>query len=187
MDRQKRFLESAAFYLGLGFSIFPLEPGEKRPVIRRNADGSPVHKRNAAGEVEYEEIEDPVTGEKQQVLAAARYAWEKYKTQYPTMDDVHRWLAAFGDRINLAIVCGATSGIAVVDVDGNVGKEHLVRYHPELAAGDQAIPIQSTPHGWHLIFRHPGPEVKVTGSTAIFGEGSHVDIRADGNYICAVP
>ena len=77
---------------------------------------------------------------------------------------------------NVAIICGAVSGILVVDADGAAGvAEAKLRGLPTTWIA------QSGSGGLHAYFRHPGHPI---GNRKLPGIG---DLRADGGYVVAPP
>lgn len=102
---------------------------------------------------------------------AACLPWKSYQKKRAAPAVFHRWAAyqAF------AVITGRVSGVVVLDVDPG-GEAALTRMHLPLTA------IASTPRGgWHYYFKYP-QEITVKSSTHIFGQGSRVDIRAEGGY-----
>jgi putative DNA primase/helicase len=84
-------------------------------------------------------------------------------------------------KANIAVVTGAKSGIAVVDVDNiDVARPELRKLLPEYDF--RSVPLQKTGKGWHLIFSYPGVHVK-NGTKFLPG----MDSRGDGGYIMAAP
>jgi hypothetical protein len=139
----------AAAYLAAGWSVFPLKPLSKLP----HGDLLP---RDAAGEP----------------------TWKPYQTARPRLDEVDRWLRV-APRSNLAVVTGAISGIAVLDVDGEAGAAAL-------KATGLRVPdtlVQKTPHGAHAVYRLAGQRIRNTAGAI----APHVDTRGEGGYIVAPP
>jgi hypothetical protein len=85
---------------------------------------------------------------------------------------------------NLGIRTGGESGLVVLDVDlqhgGAATLKRLEAEHGPLAETARSLTGSG---GWHLIFRHPGTELR--NSAGALGEG--IDIRGDGGYIVAPP
>lgn len=80
---------------------------------------------------------------------------------------------------NIGVACGEPSGLFVLDVDGEVGLDSLVR----LGHGFPATLCQTTPSGgWHFVFQHL-PGLRNTAGTL----GEKLDTRGDGGYIVAAP
>ena len=138
--------EEARAYLNLGWSLLPIKPRAKTPLGRLLPVG-----------------ED------------GRPTWIPFQTTPPLIDDVERWLDS-EPAMNIGVVCGAVSGIIVLDQDGDQGA-HSLKYR------DIPDTVQArTPHGWHHYFRHPGFPVPNRA-----GLLPKVDVRGDGGYVVAPP
>jgi hypothetical protein len=88
-----------------------------------------------------------------------------------------RWETA-----NVAVLCGKTSNLLVLDVDGDQGADSLRR----LVQRHGPLPVTAevkTPHGSHYWFRYPdvhvGPSVSKVAPS--------VDIRGESSYALAPP
>jgi len=82
---------------------------------------------------------------------------------------------------NIGIATGAVSGIVVVDIDTTDAKDEIKKILPsDYDIG--AVARSATGRGWHLVFAHPGGEIK--NRTAILPK---VDVRGDGGYIIVEP
>ncbi|MDP9341589.1 MAG: DUF3631 domain-containing protein [Actinomycetota bacterium] len=96
---------------------------------------------------------------------------------------VRSWWQAMPDA-NVAIRCGAASGLVVLDVDpahgGDDSLRVLVAKHGPLPATLEAA---TGGGGRHLFFRHPGRPVRSSAGTL----GSGLDVRADGGYVVGPP
>ncbi len=108
-----------------------------------------------------------------------RIQWEPYKTCVPTVDEVRSWWKRWPEA-NIGIVTGAVSGLLVLDVDGEQGRETLrdlkLRTCPTVIA-------KTGGGGWHYFYRHPGGNhPNTTGKI-----GPKVDSRGDGGYVVAAP
>ena len=100
--------------------------------------------------------------------------WKEYQTRNATPDEVTRW---FGNGpTNMAIICGATSGIVAVDTDSPEAEAWAQEHLP-------ATPwMTRTSHGFHRFYRHPGVEVR--NKARIHGrDGIALDVRGDGGYV----
>lgn len=95
---------------------------------------------------------------------------------------IRRWWAEHPDAA-LGVPTGATSGLAVLDVDGADGEESLFALTQEVGP----IPETSealTPHGRHLYFKYDGRPIRcVAGFRGFAG----LDVRGDGGYVIAPP
>jgi Bifunctional DNA primase/polymerase, N-terminal/Protein of unknown function (DUF3987) len=82
---------------------------------------------------------------------------------------------------NIGLATGAVSGIVVVDIDNPEAKEELKKVLPS-DYDIQAVARSATGRGWHLVFAHPGVDIK--NRTGILHK---VDVRGDGGYIIVEP
>ena len=88
---------------------------------------------------------------------------------------IKKWWTMWPDA-NIGLPTGQTSGLVVVDADGQEGVELVEqRLKPNTIAA-------RTGKGYHYIYKAPGCELK---SKTRFWE--MVDLRADGGYIVAPP
>lgn len=92
--------------------------------------------------------------------------------------EISRWWARWPEA-NIGLLTGETSGIVVLDIDGEEGKETL----QELGHTLPATITAETGRGWHFIFRHPGGRVKSSSGEI----GLKVDVKGDASYIVAPP
>jgi putative DNA primase/helicase len=94
---------------------------------------------------------------------------------------VAKWWAQWPEA-NIGIVCGAVSGLVVLDVDGPEGEESLKAL--EAAIGPLPETVEAlTGKGRHLYFNHPGVEIRP--SAGVLGRG--LDVRGDGGYVVGPP
>lgn len=127
--------EAALGYLRRGWSVIPLRPRDKRPLL----------------------------------------AWQRFQTTRASEAEASSWWTRQPEA-NVGVVTGTISGIVVLDLDGEPGRQSV--------EGMQlpATPIARTGHGWHYYFKHPGGQVE----NAV-GLLSGVDVRGDGGYVVAPP
>jgi RecA-family ATPase len=106
---------------------------------------------------------------------AAAGGWEKYNHNRPTEEMLETWFNGFFK--NVAIVCGAISGITVLDIDpkdgGNVS-EWLGKYPTDCY-------VLTGGGGAHLYYKHPG----VPCENIHIAPG--VQIKGDRGYVVAPP
>lgn len=106
--------------------------------------------------------------------------WREIATTNP--DTIRSWIVN-RPQMNIGIVCGAESGIFVLDIDGTAGERSLnilTARHGELPP----TPIFVTGgNGLHYIFRYPEHMTIPTKTRIVDG----VDIRGDGGQIIAPP
>jgi len=150
--------DAVSLYLSLGWSIFPLRPKDKLPYVEL----LPV-KTDADGKQEQ-------TG-----TGKAKRTWELFQKAQPQPETVTAWLKR-APEMNIAIVCGAVSGIVVLDIDSEEG-EAIAR-----EKGLPRTPVVKTGKGRHYYFKHPGMPIsnfarKLPG----------VDLRGDGGYVVGPP
>jgi hypothetical protein len=100
--------------------------------------------------------------------------WGVYQTRKPTEAEMKKWNGAPA----YAVICGAISGIVIIDFDGEKGlhwlKEWNLKPHVRTGSG-----------GYHVYVKHPGWRVKTLNSKSKEELGKRwagVDIRADGGY-----
>lgn len=95
---------------------------------------------------------------------------------------VEGWWMTWPDA-NVAIRTGRSSGLLVLDVDGDDGAESLrtlEREHGELPA---TATVATPRGGQHYYFAHPGGEIRNSASAL----GARLDVRGDGGYVLAPP
>jgi hypothetical protein len=139
----------AEAYLAAGWSVFPLRPKSKLPLAE-------LLPKDEAGE----------------------RSWKPFQTKRPTMRLVDAWLER-EPEMNLAVVTGRISGIAVLDLDG----AQAVAALKERRITPPGTLTQRTPHGWHGVYRLTDLVVKNTAGMI----APHVDTRGEGGYIVAPP
>lgn len=102
--------------------------------------------------------------------------WDKYKTKIATEEELRSW-----PHVNLGLVCGAVSGLVVLDFESRDDAEWFWRNRAKSQM------ICQTRRGFHFYFRHPGGgvgnAVKVKDETG----RPRFDVRADGGYVLAPP
>jgi len=89
--------------------------------------------------------------------------------------------AAMTNRRAIAygIATGAVSGVVVIDVDGDAGRDSLAALEAELGPLPDAPTVITASGGEHRYFRHPGGHVPTTAGKLADG----VDTRADGGFV----
>jgi len=128
--------EQAIKYLKQGFSIIPIEPKGKVPLI----------------------------------------SWTEFKKRQPTADEVNDWFSKWPD-MNIGIVTGDLSGIAVIDIDS---EEALVFAKSK---GLPNGPMAKSGKGHHFYCRQKDG---LRGFQNLDDLPS-IDLRAEGNIIVASP
>jgi len=104
-------------------------------------------------------------------------SWREWQNKKVTEDIVKQWWQRY-PAANVGILTGTISGIVVLDVDGEAGRQSL----SQIAKGLPPTPISNTGKGSHYIYAHPGFEVR-----NFAGKLPGLDFRGDGGYIVAPP
>lgn len=114
--------------------------------------------------------------------------WKDFQFRRATEAEVRGWFTRWPDA-GVAIVCGAVSGLVVVDRDGDAGAKSLtVRgiTYPD-------TPRVRTRRGEHVYFAHPGPAVESRANPdndrvrAAHPTLAGLDWKGDGGYVLAPP
>lgn len=137
-----------AAYLAAGWSLFPVRPKDKRPLAEALPAG--------------------VDG---------KPSWLPYQQRQPAADEVRAWLRGWPD-MNLGVVTGQVSGLAVLDLDG----EDAVRAVRDAGVSTPPTLLQRTPHGVHAFYRLNGTPVR--NATGLL---PRVDVRGEGGYVVVAP
>lgn len=104
--------------------------------------------------------------------------WEDFQKSKATSDEIKVWWNRWPSA-NIGIVTGSISGIVVVDVDNDEGREAIQKYIPD----SLITPACRTPKGGqHLYFRAPEKTI-FNNSRAVPG----CDFRGEGGYVIAPP
>jgi hypothetical protein len=132
-------LHAGLTYLNRGWSVIPICPGEKTPLIE----------------------------------------WKPFQDRLASEDELMEWCDQW-PTMNIAIVTGKLSGLAVIDIDEGKGGVESIR-----GAKIQLPPTRKvkTPHGWHFYYPYDDRLHTVAPVPGLPG----VDIRAEGGYVLAPP
>jgi len=104
------------------------------------------------------------------------FPWAEFQKRRPTRSEVEAWWAKHQDA-NVAIVCGAISGIYCVDGDGEAGKRWIQDHLPPTTV------YSITSRGIHAIYRVP-QNAMIRNRVRLAPE---VDVRGEGGYFVAPP
>lgn len=104
-------------------------------------------------------------------------SWEEYQSRVATEDEVQGWFKKNPD-INIALVCGAVSGLVAVDVDGEEGQAWFRENMPR----PNCYQYTSSKSKFHAFYAHPGRRVAPAVRIA-----PEVDVRGDGSYVVFAP
>lgn len=104
--------------------------------------------------------------------------WKKYQTTRPNDVELRTWEKKY-PKCNVAVICGAISGMIVLDIDSEEGYRWIKE-------NGHAIPptprVESSPGKGHFYFQHPGFPVK-----NMIRKLPGIDIKGDGGYVVAPP
>jgi len=115
----------------------------------------------------------PVNGEKKPYIY-----WRSFQYKKANIEDVFDWYNKFSD-VNIGIVTGEISKLAVIDVDDLNLLPELKEYLPELKETTRV----RTRRGYHYYFYLNGEQVKSTNS--LFGK--RLELKSNGTYVVAPP
>lgn len=104
-------------------------------------------------------------------------SWEQYQNAAADEKTIEGWWNRWPSA-QVAIVCGAVSGITVIDADSQAGREVL---ESEYISDSLTVPTVKTAKGWHYYFRHTdgiGNSVRAIPDC---------DVKNDGGYVLAPP
>ena len=107
-------------------------------------------------------------------------AWKEYQTRRANAGEIKAWFDSKPD-INIALVCGAISGVVCVDVDGEKGQAWFKQNMPR----PNLFQFTSSEHKFHAFYKHPGKGCVIPPS--VKGISDEIDIRGDGSYCVFSP
>lgn len=117
-------------------------------------------------------------------------SWKRYQTERATPDRIRHWWQ-HTPTFNVGVVCGAISGVVIVDVD--LRKPEAADTMAMIAA---TLDLPPTPEvitatgGIHLWYAHPGPGIRIPNSSNQLASGFKtpgVDVRGDGGFAVCPP
>jgi len=107
------------------------------------------------------------------------FEWKPLTERQVTEDEIRQWFCSDVQR-NIALLCGAISGVVAIDADTRENARALFGVLPRTAA------MQRTPNGGHFLYRLPkGLEVPPAVKTEI--RGVTADVRGTASYIVISP
>jgi hypothetical protein len=104
--------------------------------------------------------------------------WKKYQYRRATIKDILNWHIQF-DTLNVGIVTGRISRLAVIDVDDLSLLPELEERIPEINETTRV----KTSRGYHYYFSLNGENIRST--SRLFGK--NLELKSNGNYIIAPP
>lgn len=133
-------LNHALSYANLNWSVIPIKPKGKRPLIK----------------------------------------WEEYQKIRATEKQITNWWSKWPNA-NIGIITGLVSGLIVIDVDSNNGREGYIAIFKEMH--NTIEQKTGKPDAIQMFFRHPGDQLYQN----MVGLLPEVDVRADGGYVVVPP
>jgi hypothetical protein len=97
-------------------------------------------------------------------------------------ETIKQWWSANQDY-NIGIASGETSGVWVIDIDGDTGEATLRALETEHGALPPTVEVVTGSGGRHLYFRLADEPIR--NSAGKIGPG--IDVRGDGGYVLAPP
>jgi len=104
--------------------------------------------------------------------------WKSYQYKKANIEDIFDWCNRFSD-INIGIVTGDISKLAVIDVDDLNLLPELKEFLPE---AERTTKVR-TPRGYHFYFSSNGNNIRTTNNFL----GMKVELKYNGCYIVASP
>ena len=104
--------------------------------------------------------------------------WKKYQYRKATIKDILQWHIQF-DTLNVGIVTGRISRLAVIDVDDLSLLPELKERIPDINETTRV----KTNRGYHYYFSLNGENIRST--SRLFGK--NLELKSNGNYIIAPP
>jgi len=123
--------------------------------------------------LKYEYSLIPINGEKKPYIY-----WKSYQFKKANKEDIFDWYDKFTD-VNIGIVTGEISKLAVIDVDDLNLLPGLKELLPEIKETTRV----RTRRGYHYYFSLNGDYVKSTNN--LFGK--RLELKSNGNYVVAPP
>lgn len=104
--------------------------------------------------------------------------WQRYQKEKASAKQIKDWWKKWPDA-NIGIITGTVSGLAVIDIDTDDGKEEIQKYIPD----SLLMPTVNTPSGGqHYYFKCPDTKLSNNARTV-----PGCDLRANGGYVVAPP
>jgi len=98
-------------------------------------------------------------------------------------EQIRAWWSSW-PTANVGIVTGETSGIVVLDVDGEAGEASLAGLVARFGPYPPTLEARTGGGGRHLYFGHPGGGRRIGNRQGI---APKLDVRGDGGYVVAPP
>ena len=126
------------------------------------------------------EYNDRHTGKMRTLNAKSPYTKHGLKEATTDPTQITKWWTEHPDAL-VAVVCGARSGILVVDIDTGGDKCGEASFASTGLKVPETVQTRTMSGGRHLLFKYPtGVNIKNSASTCF---GQDVDVRAEGGYV----
>lgn len=108
------------------------------------------------------------------------FRWKPFQTERASLRDIRRWFGpSNGGYLNIGVVTGSVSGIAVVDCDTPDDAQWWNENFP-------TTPLASrTGRGGAHMFYRVSPNVAIGNRAKVLGR--QIDVRGEGGYVCVPP
>lgn len=106
--------------------------------------------------------------------------WKKYQIEKPTIDDIYKWFN--NPDVNIAVVCGALSGIVAVDIDTIDDNGNFSDAASNLMKKLPTTWHTLTPSGGHHYIYRLGKSLKSYKNDEL-----GIEIKGEGTYIVLPP
>ena len=104
--------------------------------------------------------------------------WQRYQKEAASEQQIKTWWTQWPDA-NVGIVTGTISGLAVIDIDTDEGRQAIQEHIPD----SLVIPVVNTPSGGQHYYFKCTDEKLSNNSRTVVG----CDLRANGGYVLAPP
>jgi hypothetical protein len=108
--------------------------------------------------------------------------WQDRASSEPAT--LQEWVDRYAGACNWGVVCGSTSSLCVLDIDGIEGQASLRTLVDQYGSGFTETLTARTARGRHLYYSLPG-ESNLRNTNGMLGAG--LDTRADGGYVVVPP
>lgn len=109
-------------------------------------------------------------------------SWRKFQQRRPLPEELDEFFDQDND-INIGIVTGAISNLAVLDLDSPAALRYALAYDEGRGLGEAVTPLVKTSKGWHVYYQYPGNLRNVQADPTWPG----IDLRAEGGFVVAPP
>ena len=111
-----------------------------------------------------------------------KVTWKPYIDRHPDADEINRWFDIY-PNINIGLICGTTSGIVAIDVDGVEGQKFFQENFSPVCKPN-LFQTTSTEYKFHAIYKIPQG---VTIHPTVKKIHDEIDVRGEHSYIVVAP